>query len=140
MQLKTIRGFTLVEFVLALTVIGIGAAILTSFVTPTAGSADPMIQAQARAIAAGYMDEILLRKHDEDPGDCAGGRGDWASIRCYDGLDEPPTDQFGNPIAALSDYRVTVAVSGSAPAGIAVNVSHVSGSVDYALQSRRGAY
>lgn len=137
---SAVHGFTLIEFVVALVIIGIGAALLTSFVTPTASSADPMLQAQARAIATGYMDEILLRKHNQDPGDCAGGRGDWASIRCYDGLDESPTDQFGNPIGSLGSYQVTVAVSGSAPAGISVNVAHNSGSVNYSLQSQRGAY
>ncbi len=132
------NGFTLIEFVIALVIIGIGAAVLTSFVTPAAGSADPMIQAQARAIAAGYMDEILLRRHD--PGDCTGGRGSWDSIRCYDGLNESPTNQFGDPQPALNDYQVAVTVSGSAPAGITVAVSHSSGSVDYSLQSQRGAY
>jgi len=131
-------GFTLIEFVIALVIIGIGAAILTSFVTPTAASADPMIQAQARSIATGYMDEILLREHD--PGDCTGGRGNWDSIRCYDGLNESPTNQFGETITALDSYQVTVNVAGSAPAGITVNVSHNSGSVDYSLRSQRGAY
>lgn len=133
------NGFTLIEFVIALVVIGIGAAVLTSFVTPTAASADPMIQAQARAIATGYMDEILLRRH----GDCADSsapRGNWEEIGCYNGLNESPTDQFGNAIAALSNYRVAVTVSGSAPAGITVNVAHGSGSVNYSLQSQRGDY
>jgi len=138
--ISSLSGFTLIEFVVALVIIGIGAAILTSFVAPTASSADPMIQAQARSIATGYMDEILLRKHDEDPGDCAGGRGNWASIRCYDGLNESPTDQFGNTIAALGSYQVAVDVSGNAPAAITVNVTHDSGSVNYALQSQRGDY
>lgn len=133
-------GFTLIEFVIAIVLIGIGAAILTSFVTPTASSADPMLQAQARAIATGYMDEILLRRHDEEAGDCDGGRGSWTSIRCYDGLNESPTDQFGDPIGALDDYQVSVDVSGSAPAGITVNVAHGSSGVNYSLQSRRGDY
>jgi len=134
------QGFTLIEFIVALVVIAGAAAILTSFIAPTANSADPMIRAQARSIATAYMDEILLRKHDQDPGDCAGGRGSWTSIRCYDGLDESPTDQFGNPIAALSNYGVEVTVSGSAPATITVRVADASGIADYALQSQRGAY
>lgn len=137
---RNINGFTLIEFIVALVIIGLGAAILTSFVAPTASSADPMLQAQARAIATGYMDEILLRKHDEEAGDCAGGRGNWASIRCYDGLVEPPTNQFGTPIGSLDNYQVSIAVNGSGPAVIAVNVSHASGSVDFALQSQRGNY
>lgn len=134
------NGFTLIEFVIALVVIGIGAAILTSFVTPTASSADPMIQAQARAIAAGYMDEILLRNHDKETGDCTDGRGNWVSIRCYDGLNQSPTDQFGSPKPALSDYQVAVTVGTGEPAEITVDVLHSSSSVNYSLQSQRGNY
>ena len=125
---------------MALVVIAGAAAILTAFITPTAESADPLIQAQARAIATGYMDEILLRKHDQDPGDCAGGRGNWASIRCYDGLNQAPTDQFGNPIAGLGDYQVGISVSGSSPASIVVNVTHATGIANYTLRSQRGDY
>jgi hypothetical protein len=99
-----------------------------------------MIQVQARSIATAYMDEILLRKHDQDAGDCAGGRGSWASIRCYDGLTESPNDQFGNPIVALGDYTVDVTVNGSAPATIAVSVADSTGTVNFTLQSQRGAY
>jgi prepilin-type N-terminal cleavage/methylation domain-containing protein len=133
-------GFTLIEFIVALVVIAGAAAILTAFISPAAESADPLIQAQARSIATGYMDEILLRKHDQEPGDCAGGRGSWASIRCYDGLNQAPTDQFGNPIAGLGDYQVAVAVNGSAPATIVVDVTHGTGIANYTLRSQRGDY
>lgn len=136
----TASGLTLIEFVIAIVIIGIGAAILTAFVTPSARSADPMLQAQGRMIATAYMDEILLRRHDENPGDCTGGRGSWASIRCYDGLNEAPNDQFGNAIAALGDYQVAVTVNGAAPAVITVTVSHAAGAINYTLQSQRGAY
>ncbi|MDZ7791043.1 MAG: prepilin-type N-terminal cleavage/methylation domain-containing protein [Xanthomonadales bacterium] len=137
---KRINGFTLIEFVVALVIIGIGAAILTSFVTPTASSADPMIQAQARSIATGYMDEILLRRHG-NPGECNGGsRGTYDTVWCYDGLNQAPANQFGNAINVLDSYLVNVSVTGGAPANIAVNVSHESGNVNYSLQSQRGAY
>lgn len=130
-------GFTLIEFVVSLVALGLGAALLVSFVTPAARSADPMIQAQARAIASAYMDEILLR---EFAGDCAGGRGDWSGIQCYNGLNEQPTDQFGNPIAELSDYSVSVSIDGGSPANILVDVQHSSGRSGFALQSARGNY
>lgn len=130
------RGFTLIEFIVALVVLGLGSALLVSFITPAARSADPMIQAQARAIAAAYMDEILLRSVD---GDCTGTRGEWAGIQCYAGLNETPRDQFGNAIPALADYRVAVSVSG-APALIRVEVSHASGRGGFALQGARGSY
>lgn len=138
-SVRTGRGFTLIEFIVALVVLGLGSALLVSFVSPTAGSADPMIQAQARAIAAAYMDEIVLRAFD---GDCSGGRGEWSGIQCYNALPagQAPHDQFGNPISALADYRVTVAVGGGNPAEIQVQVSHTGGRGGFSLQSARGDY
>jgi len=133
-------GFTLIEFVVALVLIAAGAAILTSFVTPTARSADPQLQAQARMIATAYMDEILLREH-ASPGDCGGGtRGSYDTVWCYDGISEPPHDQFGNAIAALSNYSVSVSVSGGGPALIDVTVSHGGTGINIDLQSQRGDY
>ncbi|MGY6588104.1 MAG: type IV pilus modification PilV family protein [Wenzhouxiangella sp.] len=131
------QGFTLLEFIVALVVLALGSVLLLSFVTPTAGSADPMIQAQARAIASAYMDEILLRDFD---GDCSGNRGQWSGIQCYNGLTEPPTDQFDNAIAALGAYQVNVSIGSGNPATITVAVSHASGRGGFTLQSARGDY
>ena len=134
---RRLSGFTLIEFVVSLVVLGLGAALLVSFVTPVSRSADPMIQAQARSIASAYIDEILLR---DFAGDCTGGRGQWSGIQCYNGLNEQPTDQFGNAIADLADYEVTVEVSGGSPADILVSVQHSSGRGNFRLQSARGNY
>jgi prepilin-type N-terminal cleavage/methylation domain-containing protein len=134
------NGLTLIEFVVAIVVIGIGAAVLTSFITPTAASADPMLQAQARSIASAYMDEILLRDHGST-GSCGGAtRATYDTVWCYDGIDEAPRNQFGSAIPALSDYRVTVGVTGGAPAEITVRVIHDAADIDYALRSQRGDY
>lgn len=136
-QHQKARGFTLIEFIVALVVLGLGSALLVSFVTPTAGSANPMIQAQSRAIAAAYLDEIVLRAFD---GDCSGGRGEWSGIQCYNGLIEAPRDQFGNAIPALADYQVAVTVGGGNPANIQVQVTHSSGRGGFSLESARGNY
>jgi MSHA pilin protein MshD len=137
------RGFTLVEFVIAIVVIAIAAAVLLrAFVTPLVGSVDPQRLVQARAIAGSYLDEILLRDYGAGPGDCAGSmRGTYDTIWCYNGLSEAPTDQFGTPIDALSDYVVTVTVSpvGGALADVAVRVQHGDG-VDTTLLGRRSDY
>lgn len=142
-MLKT-RGFTLVEFVIAIVVIAIAAAVLLrAFVTPLVGSTDPQRVVQARAIAGAYLDEILLREYGGGPGDCNGPtRSTYDTIWCYDGLSQSPTDQFGNAIAALSDYAVSVDVSaaGGSVADVSVNVRHDSGAVDTTLQGRRGNY
>jgi MSHA pilin protein MshD len=139
-----VRGFTLVEFIIAIVVIAIAAAVLLrAFVTPMIGSADPQRVVQARAIASSYLDEILLRDYGAGPGDCSGTtRSTYDTVWCYDGLNEPPTDQFGSAIAALSDYAVTVDVSpaGGAVAGIVVRVRHAAGDVQTALEARRGNY
>lgn len=135
-QRKT-RGFTLLEFIVALVILGLGSALLVSFLTPVARSADPMIQAQARAIATAYMDEILLRSF---AGECSGGRGNWSGIQCYAGLNEAPHDQFGNAIGALADYQVEVAIGGGTPATIQIQVRHDSGRGGFTLVSQRSDY
>ena len=138
---RLISGFTLIEFIVALVVLGLGAALLVSFITPVAGSADPMIQAQARAIAAAYMDEILLRDHG-DLTACPNNRSEWQFIQCYDLLPfgQAPHDQFGDPISALADYQVTVIVGSGNLAEIEVQVTHTSGRGGFTLQSARGNY
>ena len=141
---KHSRGFTLVEFVIAIVVIAIAAAVLLrAFVTPLVGSTDPQRVVQARAIAGAYLDEILLREYGAGPGDCTGpSRSTYDTIWCYDGLSQSPTDQFGNAIAALSDYVVSIDVSatGGDVAAISVRVQHDSGAIDTTLQGRRGNY
>ena len=138
----TQSGFTLIETIVALVIIGIaGAALLSVFITPVANSADPQIVAQARAVATSYLDEILLRDHGG--GGCVGAsRATWATIWCYDGLNEAPRDQLDNPIGALTDYTVNVAVDAISPttARIVVHVTHNTGIADITLEGRRGNY
>ena len=62
-------GFTLMEIIVTLIVIGISAAALMSvFSNLIRGSADPMIQQQAATIAEAYMEEIMLRSFDDPQG------------------------------------------------------------------------
>lgn len=141
------RGFTLIESVIALVVLAAAAAgVLLIFAEATARSADPMIRAQAQAIAMGYMDEILLQAYaDPETGATGateeGNRSDYDDVWDYDGIsDSPPRDRTGNTISALGDYSVNVAVTGGAPAVITVTVSHVTGKVEFALVSERADY
>lgn len=135
-------GFTLIETIVALVLLGVaGAALLSVFITPIANSADPQIAAQGRAIATAYLEEILLRPYGSGPGDCSRSqRAEFDTVWCYAGLNETPTDQFGNPIAPLSDYAVEVAVGGNATlASVQVRVRHPTG-LDITLSGRRGNY
>lgn len=132
------RGFTLIEFIIALVVIAVGASLLVNFVSSVAGSANPMLQAQARAVASAYMDEILLRDFN---GSCAGDRSQFESVWCYHGLSENPRNQFDNIIPELTDYSVAVTVTADDDkAAITINVSHSSGRADISLHSLRGNY
>lgn len=133
------RGFTLIELVLTIVVVGAAAAgLLTLFINITAHSADPFIQHQAAAIGEAYLEEIVLRPF-QDPDGIGGevNRAVFDDIFDYDGLTGPPADQFGVPLG-LGDYTVTVAVIAAPPEGLGglpgadvaridVTVSHTSG-------------
>jgi len=118
------RGVTLVELVVAITIVAIAVTtILGVFAAVATRSADAMMQQQAIAIGESYLSEILQR-WVVDPNDPNGtlpntGRASWDRIDQYNGLVEAPHDQFGNPIAPLNSYRVSVSTSqSSALAGV----------------------
>lgn len=164
------RGFTLIELVIAIVALAaLGAGLAAVFIQAPAASADPQIRAQARAIAEGYMEEILLKAYENpEPG-----FGETGGVETEDGSQETraeyddvwdycdiggnndcsqgtesPTDQDGSPMAdgALDDYTVEVRIAGDPtvsnpdPADITVIVSHRSGTVNYELVSQRADY
>lgn len=111
------RGYTLIELVVAITVVAICATTLLGAIAAVASrSADAMLQQQAIAIAQAYLDEIEQRWVVDPNGSPANtGRASWDLVDEYNGLvDTGAHDQFGNAIAALSAYTVSVAVSQSA--------------------------
>ena len=140
-------GITLVELVISLVVIGIAAAaILGVYTTTIRASADPMIRAQAIAIAEMYMDEIMGRSYSttSGSGDCTASRDDWHEIGDYDGLVAcQPRDVFGATMAGLEAYRVSVTVTGDTSLGgfgerlIQVQVRDTTGTVDITLAAWR---
>jgi MSHA pilin protein MshD len=141
-------GITLVELVISLVVIGIAAAaILGVYTTTIRASADPMIRAQAIAIAEMYMDEIMGRPFSGSTGDgSCGSRQDWDHIEAYDGLSCPPQDVFGQPLPGLEAYTVEVSVSADGSLGLGgderridVTVSDNAGTVNLALSAWRTA-
>jgi MSHA pilin protein MshD len=107
------RGVTLVELIVAITIVAIAATtILGTMATVASRSADAMVQQQAIAIGQAYLDEILQRWVVDPNGTPANsGRGSWDLVDQYNGLvDVGARDQFGNAIAALSAYNVSVSV------------------------------
>ncbi len=109
-------GLSLVELLVSIVIVGIAAStVLGVFSATTGSSADPMIRHQAAAIAEAYLEEVLLRPVDDPDGvDGELARADFDDIDDYDGLtDVGARDQFGSPLAALSNYSVSVSVSNS---------------------------
>jgi MSHA pilin protein MshD len=123
-------GFTLIELVISMVIIGIGVAgILQVMTLTTARSADPMIQHQAVAIAEAYLEEILTKAYDDpdaETGTCEEGapvasRGIYDDVNDYACITGASADvgarnQFGALIPGLGAYTVTIAVG--APAAI----------------------
>jgi MSHA pilin protein MshD len=110
------RGVTLIEMVVAITIVAIAVTtILGVLGTVASRSSDAMMQQQAIAIAGSYLDEIMQRwVVDPNGAPPNTGRGSWDLVDEYNGLvDVGARDQFGNSIAALSAYTVSVATSQS---------------------------
>jgi MSHA pilin protein MshD len=110
------RGVTLIELTVAITIVAIAATtILGAMAAIASRSADAMLQQQAIAIAQAYLDEILQRWVVDPNGTPPNnGRGSWDLVDEYNGLvDVGAHDQFGNPIAVLAAYTVSVTTSQS---------------------------
>jgi MSHA pilin protein MshD len=116
-------GVTLIELVVAITIVAIAVGgVLGAISAISSRSADAMVQQQAIAIAQAYLDEILQRWVVDPNGTPANtGRGSWDTVDEYNGLaDVGAHDQYGNAIAALAGYNVSVTVTASgALSGIA---------------------
>ncbi|MEM7563336.1 MAG: prepilin-type N-terminal cleavage/methylation domain-containing protein [Pseudomonadota bacterium] len=114
------RAFTLIEILITIVVVSVAAAALLSvFSNFVSKSADPVIQQQATTIAEAYMEEIQLRAFTDPQGGESGGaeagesRATFDDVQDYNSLiDNNVRDQNNNLIAVLSDYTVTVSVTG----------------------------
>lgn len=158
-------GFTLIEMVVAIVVIAAAATGVLALYTQTAStSADPMLRAQARAIAEAYMDEALSKAYEDPDGGDRGNEGNEGD--CGDTVDldlsesedreryddvwdyasihgEPPTSQVGDAVSGLDDFTVDLFVNGthgSTAATVIVCVRHDSGRVNFRLESARWDY
>ena len=107
------NGFTLVEMVITIVVIGVGVAgVLAAFQNAIKSSADPMVRKQLIALAEGMMEEITLKTYAVGSGarnGCA--RLDADDIRDYDNYSETVCSPDGTPFPPLSAYTVSVDVA-----------------------------
>jgi len=134
--LRSHRGFTLIELVVALTIIAAASATALGLMSSISNrSALAMQREQAAGIASAYLQEILGRSFSSVPGGSS--RQTFNDVADYNGLaDAQPADHNGNAIAGLKGYGVTVQVidvnfgSPSVPARrVTVNVTDPQGSV-----------
>ena len=146
-----LRGFTLIELIVAITIVGIAATTILGAIAAVASrSADSMLQQQAIAIAQAYLDEISQRWVIDPNGTPPNtGRGSWDLVDQYNGLvDVGAKDQFGNAIAPLSAYTVSVnvvqstalpGIAGAAARRIDITVTHAP-NVNVTLSAYRTKY
>ena len=127
-------GFTLVEMIVAIVILGVGlAGVMLAFSTAARGSADPVVHQQMLAIAEEMMEEVRLRPFapvaNAAPAACA--RNTFNDVNDYNGYAAAALcDIDGNAIPSLAAYSVAVTVTAAVlPNGVAarrivVTVSH----------------
>ena len=144
------RGFTLIEVIVFIVVVGAGlTGILSVMNTVVKSSADPMVRKQAMTIAESLLEEILLKEYGNPSGGYSGtvraqfdDVGDYAGYTTTGGI----VDVTGAAVAGLGSYNnapaVTV-VDSSDLTGIAakkVTVSVSGPGVTISLSGYRGNY
>lgn len=104
------RGFTLIELIIFIVIVGVGlAGILLVMNTVVKSSADPMVQKQALALADGIVEEILLKAYAHDPNAAAGtNRASYDNVDDYNGLTQ---SSFNDWPPELSAYTVAITVA-----------------------------
>jgi MSHA pilin protein MshD len=117
------RGFTLLEMVIAIVVLGVGlAGVLAAFATVGRGSADAAIAQQMLAIAEEMLEEVQLKPYTAAANTA---RADCERVNFNDTLDYDGYATSGrictiggNPIPSLAGYSVQVSVQAASLAGV----------------------
>ena len=144
------QGFTLIEMIVAIVILGVGmAGLLLTFSTVSRHNADPVIYKQMLVLAEEVMEEVTLKPYSNAvvnaaPSGCA--RDTYNDVSDYDNYTTSGSicDIEGTAIANLSGYSLTIDVSVTALGGVAtakkitVTVSHGSDSIQ--LVTWRTAY
>jgi len=110
------RGFTLIEVIIFIVVVGAGlAGILAVSTNVVKSSADPMVRKQSMALADSILEEILQKEY-ADPGGSSGEttRDTMDDVDDYNGKTKA---LFTDWPASLSAYSVTIVVEAPAALG-----------------------
>lgn len=105
------RGFTLIELIIFIVVVGVGmAGILSVMNTAVKSSADPMLRKQSIAIAESMLEEILLKEYTNALG-AQSGRANWNLVTdAHNYSSTGIKDPKDIPIAGLERYNISVRV------------------------------
>lgn len=118
-------GFSLIELIIAIVVVGAGVTAIFSLTTQAAQQGtDPMTYKQSLALVESYMEEIRGKRFSS--GSCpsvpsSNVRANYSYVCHYDtsGSAVAIADQQGNSLLDWSQYRVEIAVTNEALNGIA---------------------
>jgi MSHA pilin protein MshD len=118
MKRRAARGLSLIEVVVAITILGIASTTILGLLSHIAlRSSEVMLAHQASNIAAAYLNEIVSKPFGNGVV-CGGPRPLRDEVCDYNGLDEMGArDRTDTLIAGLGAYRVRVAVNLTAIGG-----------------------
>lgn len=117
------RGFTLIEAVVAIVIIGVAlAGVLLAVSASVRGSADPVVQRQMLAVAQQFMEEVRLKPWaaaaNSAPAGCA--RDTYNDLLDYHGYGSSGICAVdGTAIPLLGDYSVNITVAAGTLGGVA---------------------
>lgn len=148
------RGFTLIELIIAIVILGVGiAGVMLAFSTAVRSSADPLVTKQMLAVAEEISEEILLKPYSTTitggfPSSCGSADADRRGFNKVGDYNNYQTtgicDIEGQPVTGLSDYNLQVTVTRGAWQGIAdtliITVTVSRGSTSLTLNSWRTPY
>ncbi len=143
------RGFTIIEMIVAIVVIGVGVAgLMSAFSASSRGSADPTVRIQLQAIADQFMEEVLLKPYPVGSPPTVVGceRSAFDELSDYNGYTttNKVCNVDGTAIAALSGYSVKITVATGTLATVAaakkITITVSRGTESFVLVSWRTDY